>query len=199
MADSTSRSMSAHLCLMAWNEPMGRPNCTRTLAYSTDMSRQRWAPPTCSAARATAARSSTASSTGHPCPSSPISVASTPSNVSLACLRVWSMVDSAVRVSPPASGSTVNSETPPEVRAATITRSAVCPSSTYILTPSSCHEPFAGVAAIVIPGSSQRPFCSVKASVPLVSPEAICGRWACLAASSPQSISALAAITAEEK
>ena len=34
---------------------MGRPNWMRTLAYSTDMSRHFWAPPTCSAARQTAA------------------------------------------------------------------------------------------------------------------------------------------------
>ena len=27
--------MSAHLCLIAWKLPIGRPNCTRTLAYST--------------------------------------------------------------------------------------------------------------------------------------------------------------------
>ena len=93
----------------------------------------------------------------------------------------------------------MNSDTPPAVRAATINRSAVCPSSTYILTPSSCQDPLAGVAAMVMPGSSQRPFCSVKASVPLVSPDAIRGRWACLAPSSPHSIRVLAAITAEEK
>ena len=52
---------------------------------------------------------------------------------------------------------------------------------------------------MVIPGSSQRPFCSVKASVALVSPEAMPPRWACLAASSPECISVLAASTAEEK
>ena len=109
------------------------------------------------------------------------------------------MVDSAARVSPSASGSTVNSETPPGVRAATMTRSAVWPSSTYILTPSSRHDPLSAVAAMVMPGSSQRPFCSVKASVALVSPEAMPGRWACLAASSPQCIRVLAASTAEEK
>ena len=28
---STSTSMSAIRCLSAWNEPIGRPNCTRVL------------------------------------------------------------------------------------------------------------------------------------------------------------------------
>ena len=49
--------MSAHLCWIAWNEPIGRPNCTRLFAYATARSRQRCAPPTCSAASAMAARS----------------------------------------------------------------------------------------------------------------------------------------------
>src|SRR2546429_572584 len=31
--------MLAHLCWMAWKLPIGRPNCSRTLAYSTDISR----------------------------------------------------------------------------------------------------------------------------------------------------------------
>ena len=112
MADSTSSSMSAHLCLMAWNEPIGRPNCTRTLAYSTAISSTFWAPPTCSAARPTAARSSTVDSTSQPSPSVPMSVAGVSANSSLACLRVWSIVDSAVRVRPAASPSTANRLTP---------------------------------------------------------------------------------------
>src|ERR1700683_3232015 len=63
--------MSAHLCFMAWEVPIGLPNWTRTLAYSTAMSRTRWAPPTCSAARATAARSSIFDTAAHPAPSLP--------------------------------------------------------------------------------------------------------------------------------
>src|SRR5581483_10454536 len=86
--------MSAHLCLMAWNEPMGRPNCTRTFAYSTAISSTFCAPPTCSAASATAARSSTRSSTDQPAPSVPMRVAGVPENSSFACLRVWSVVAS---------------------------------------------------------------------------------------------------------
>ncbi len=31
---STSTSMSAQRCFTAWNDPIGRPNCTRSLAYS---------------------------------------------------------------------------------------------------------------------------------------------------------------------
>ena len=56
-------------------------------------------------------------------------------NSSLACLRVWSMVDSGVRVSPAASPSTVKRLTPAPVRAATMIRSAVWPSSTNIFVP----------------------------------------------------------------
>ena len=86
--------MSAHLCLMAWNEPIGRPNWTRTLAYSTAISSTFWAPPTCSAARPTAARSSTVDSDAQPAPSVPSRRAGVSANSSLACLRVWSIVDS---------------------------------------------------------------------------------------------------------
>ena len=58
-------------------------------------------------------------------------------NSSLACLRVWSMVDSAVRVRPAASPSTANRLTAPPARAATMIRSAVWPSSTNIFVPDS--------------------------------------------------------------
>ena len=36
---SASTSMLAAWCLTAWNVPMVRPNCSRTLAYSTAISR----------------------------------------------------------------------------------------------------------------------------------------------------------------
>src|SRR5438045_452482 len=49
-------SISAHRCRMAWNDPMGWPNCSRTLAYSTLMSRLRRAAPSISAEAQTAAR-----------------------------------------------------------------------------------------------------------------------------------------------
>ncbi len=114
----------------------------RTLAYSTDMSRHFWAPPTCSAARQTAAWSRVLDRPAQPAPSSPSSSACTSENSSLACLRVWSMVGSAVRVRPSASPATVKNEIPsvppvPAARAATTIRLAVCPSSTNILVPDS--------------------------------------------------------------
>jgi hypothetical protein len=65
----------------------------------------------------------------------PISVAGVFANSSLACLRVWSIVLSAVRVRPAAPPSTANRLTPLSVRAATMIRFAVWPSSTNILVP----------------------------------------------------------------
>ena len=41
--------MPAHLCLMAWNWPIGRPNCSRILAYSDAVSVAQRATPTHSA------------------------------------------------------------------------------------------------------------------------------------------------------
>ena len=127
--------MSAHLCLMAWNEPIGRPNCTRSLAYCTAVSSTFWAPPTCSAASATAARSSTRSRVVQPAPSVPMSVAGAPSNSILACLRVWSIVARFVRVTPAPVGSTEKIDTPASVLAATRIRLATWPSSTNIFVP----------------------------------------------------------------
>ena len=49
--------MSASLCWIAWNEPIGTSNWMRCLAYSSDMSKRRRAVPTNSAATATVARS----------------------------------------------------------------------------------------------------------------------------------------------
>ena len=54
---STSTSMSAQRCLTAWNDPIGRPNCTRSFAYSTAISSARAAPPSKSAAAKVAPRS----------------------------------------------------------------------------------------------------------------------------------------------
>ena len=82
-------------------------------------------------------------------------------NSSLACLRVWSMVDSGVRVSPAASPTTVNRLTPAPVRAATITRSAVWPSRTNIFVPLSTQPSPCWVASIVMPLSSHLPDGSV--------------------------------------
>ena len=49
VARSVSAIMPAHLCLMAWNCPIGRPNCSRILAYSVAVSVAHRATPTHSA------------------------------------------------------------------------------------------------------------------------------------------------------
>ena len=50
--------MSANLCLIAWNEPIGTPNCSRCFAYSSVVSKIVCAVPTISSASATVASSS---------------------------------------------------------------------------------------------------------------------------------------------
>ena len=50
-------TMSAHLCFTPWNCPIGRPNWTRTLAYSAAVVTHHCATPTSSAAASTPARS----------------------------------------------------------------------------------------------------------------------------------------------
>ena len=50
--------MSANLCLIAWNDPIGTPNCSRCFAYSSVMSKIVCAVPTISSASATVASSS---------------------------------------------------------------------------------------------------------------------------------------------
>ena len=82
-------------------------------------------------------------------------------NSSLACLRVWSMVDSEVRVRPAASPSTAKRLTPAEVRAPTMMRSAVWPSSTNIFVPLSTQPSPSWVASMVMPLSSHLPDGSV--------------------------------------
>ena len=59
-ACSSASSMSAHLCLTPWNCPIGRPNCSRTFAYSAAVSTHQAAPPAHSAAMSVTARSTTA-------------------------------------------------------------------------------------------------------------------------------------------
>ncbi len=49
-AASNVQSMSAQRCLTAWKCPMGRPNCSRTRAYSAAVSTHHAAAPTASAA-----------------------------------------------------------------------------------------------------------------------------------------------------
>ena len=105
-----------------------------------------------------------------------MSVAGVSANSSLACLRVWSIVDSGVRVRPAASPSTANRLTPASVRAATMIRSAVWPSSTNIFVPLSVQPSPALVAVAVDARLVPLAVGSVKASVAIVSPEAMPGR-----------------------
>jgi len=105
------------------------------------------------------------------------------------------MVLSAVRVRPAASPATVNRVTPLAVRAATMMRPAVWPSITNIFVPLSVQPSPAAVAWSVMPLSSHLPLGSVKATVAMVSPLAMPGRCAFLAASSPLCSSVLAAST----
>ena len=64
---STATSMSASACFTAWNWPMGRPNWTRTLAYSDAVSRHQRAIPALSAAANVRARPRTSSSETSTC------------------------------------------------------------------------------------------------------------------------------------
>lgn len=52
--------MSAQRCFTAWKPPIGRPNCSRSLAYSTAVLRDHVAPPSISADTPTAERSMSA-------------------------------------------------------------------------------------------------------------------------------------------
>ena len=63
---STSTRASASMCLTAWNDPMGLPNCTRSLAYSTVMDSTRSAAPSISALASVAARSTSSSAASAP-------------------------------------------------------------------------------------------------------------------------------------
>src|SRR5690606_16608108 len=198
-ADSTATAMSAHLCLIAWKEPMGLPNCTLVLAWPTAMSSTAAAPPACSAARATAATSRVCRSTGQAAARSPTSRAGTCWKPSKACLRVLSKVGSASRASPWARPSTANRLTPPPVRAATRITSARFPSGTKSLRPVSRHPPGPRSAVSRIPSSSQRPDSSTSASVATVSPATIPGSRSLHASRSPEASSAVVASTTVEK
>lgn len=56
---SARHSIHAQMCLIAWNSPILRPNCSRTFAYSVAVSRHQPAMPAASAATSVAAASST--------------------------------------------------------------------------------------------------------------------------------------------
>jgi len=67
--------MSTHLCLIAWNVPIGRPNCMRVVAYSALVDTPHWQMPTTSDARATAAFVRMVSMTSSAAPDFPTSCA----------------------------------------------------------------------------------------------------------------------------
>jgi hypothetical protein len=102
-ASSTRTSMSAHLCLTAWKEPMARPNWNRVLGYPALISRHLLAPQACSAASATQARSSTRLISLPPWPSAPIKAAGTWSKVRTAIARVGSSAVICATASAPSS------------------------------------------------------------------------------------------------
>ena len=88
---------------------------------------------------------------------------------------------------------------PAEVRAATRMTSAVCPSSTQALVPSSNQPPSFSCAAISIADRSQRPLSSDHATVAVVSPEAMPGNTAACASAVAHWSRALVANTAVER
>ena len=74
VTDSLVSSISAHRCLIAWKPPSFLPNCSRTPAYSTAVSRHQRATPDASAAASvmTSARIRAGSSPGTTVPSTPV-------------------------------------------------------------------------------------------------------------------------------
>ena len=80
-AFSSSMSMRAHLCLTPWNCPIGRPNCSRTLAYADAVSTHHAARPAASAPSSSEARSRTSS------PSSPVRIRPAGTTTSAASTR----------------------------------------------------------------------------------------------------------------
>ena len=124
--------------------------------------------------------------------------------VSRASLRVSSIVLRRRRSSPGASPVTVKNDRPsspcePGRRASTTMRSAVWPSSTKLLLPSSRQALPDCVAVMAMPSASLRPSSSEKASVAVVSPEAIAGSSALFCSSVPALRMALAASTVDRK
>ena len=141
-----------------------------------------WAPPTCSAARATAARSRVLDRPG----SSPAVGADQPGRRpgELQTGLLAGLVHRRQRGPGQAGGVTAHREQADAGVGAATTRirSATWPSMTNVLCPFSVQPSPDGVAARVTPSSSHRPVSSVKASVAMVSPEAMPGSRYSLAA-----------------
>ena len=194
--------MSAHLCLMAWKLPIGPAELDPGLGVlDRRMSRHALGPAHLLGGQGDGGQVEGLGQAGvGPAVGADRARPACPTNSRRACLRVWSIVGSGVRVSPSASSFTPKSETPLSVRAATTIRSATWPSSTNILCPLRTHPPSPLCSAWhSIPPKSHRPLSSVMARVPMVSPEASPGRRYFLASSSPEVKTALAARATVEK
>ena len=191
--------MSAHLCLTAWKEPMGRPNWNRVLAYPALISRHLRAPPACSAASATQARSSTRLISRPAWPSAPTRTAGTWSKVRTAIGRVGSSVVIGSARSPGAPRSTANRPGPAVLRATTSTRSAIAPSMTKFFFPLSAQPAGVRSARAETMAGSHDAWPSAAASVAMVWPAAMPGRYRAQAAWSAEASSAWAASTTVAK
>ena len=166
--------MSAILCLTAWNDPMGTPNCRRSLAWSRFNSRIRWHAPSVEAAVPTVASCTartTASSESEP--TSSRSESTLTSSRSMVACRVVASIGSNSRATT-ASPGTTTTRSPPSMRTTTAISSAVAPSTTKHLIPDRTNESPSRVAEAPIWSRSQVPAPSSTARVP-VAPAAATG------------------------
>src|SRR5215207_7381665 len=172
--------MSANLCLMAWKEPMGAPNCSRCFAYASVMSKIVWVAPTVSTASAVAAastaRPTTAAVAGPGSPRTRSRQTRTPSSATRASGRLGSSASTGSRRA--SARGTTNAPTPssplvPGVRATTAISSAAGASTTVSFVPSSTKPSPSGVAVVATCPTSTLPLASTSASVPVRSPAAI--------------------------
>ena len=106
VASSVATAMLAQWCLTAWYIAIGRPNCSRTLAYSAAASVHSRAMPTASAERRSLARST---STGR-APARTVAVA--PSSVTRPDRRVGSRFAGTSIFTPPPATSTITTSSP---------------------------------------------------------------------------------------
>src|SRR6185437_14054437 len=163
------------------------------------MSSAACAPPTCSKAKSTAARSRIRRSSGTPSPKAPSGSPAAPSKTRRACARLASMVATASRLTPAEPRSTMKSESARSAgrspRAATMARSAQSPSGTGTLAP--VNRPAATLARNALASTAPGP--SASASVPIAPPEARRGSQRSFCAALPAMSSASAARYAEDE
>ncbi len=164
---STATSMSARACLTAWNWPMGRPNWTRTLAYSDAVSRHQRAIPALSAAASTCARPRTSSSRRTTWGPPAATVTPSPTSSSAPSGRVASRAGSAsTRTwSPSRSRSSRSHSTPDPRSSGTSTSRAVGRPSTGRMDP-----PMVTASPMRSRGSHGSPSATAAVTVPSASP-----------------------------